>query len=322
MVRTITAINVDRALHAGLWALRSGGVISDSRNGRVIRMPGPVVTEYLSPTQRLVSHAKRDANHVFHLMETIWMLAGEQNVEWLLPFNSKFGQYAEDDGRQHGAYGHRWRNRFSFDQLPALVTELATPNTRRAVLQMWNPLSDLGSLSRDVPCNTAAYFQVRNGDLQMTVTCRSNDVIWGAYGANAVHFSMLQELIAGTLGVGVGSYYQFSNDYHIYLEMGPGAALLDNPPPDTDAYHFGNYTSIPLLAEGETMWAFITDCEQFVRQPDPILHTHFMRAVAKPLKAAYLARKDGADWQSIVVGIPNCDWRQAFVEWASRRADK
>ena len=32
--------------------------------------------------------------------------------------------------------------------------------------------------------------------LCMTVCNRSNDMLWGAYGANVVHMSMLQEFVA------------------------------------------------------------------------------------------------------------------------------
>ena len=53
--------------------------------------------------------------------------------------------------------------------------------------------------------------------LDLTVCCRSNDVVWGAYGANAVHFSFLQEYLAGRMGVGVGTMYQLSNNFHGYV---------------------------------------------------------------------------------------------------------
>jgi hypothetical protein len=51
----------------------------------------------------------------------------------------------------------------------------------------------------------------------MTVFNRSNDLIWGALGANVVHFSMLQEYMACCLGVEVGMYHQVSNNMHVYL---------------------------------------------------------------------------------------------------------
>ena len=52
--------------------------------------------------------------------------------------------------------------------------------------------------------------------LDMTITNRSNDMIWGLLGANYVHFSFLQEYIAAHLGVEVGRYHHFTNNLHVY----------------------------------------------------------------------------------------------------------
>ncbi len=65
------------------------------------------------------------------------------------------------------------------------------PNDRRTVVGMWDPWEDLWEENdgKDYPCNTQIYFWERKGQLNMTVCNRSNDMIWGAYGANAVHMS-------------------------------------------------------------------------------------------------------------------------------------
>lgn len=323
MMTTITVRNVEHALVDGLWRLRTSGFQQETRNGPVLRMAGPVITHYKRPWERLCMDPKRDANHVFHLMETIWMLAGENDVSWLLPFNSNFEGYAEDDKLQHGAYGFRWRTHFGVDQIQEVLLELEKPNTRRAVMAMWDPKSDLGADKRDLPCNTHIYFEVLNDKLNMTVCCRSNDMIWGAYGANAVHFSMLQELLALELDVRVGNYYQISNNFHMYTQMGPGLALMQNTPTDTECqYVSGMAQTLPLLSASETIWDFIQDCEAMVNQPSPKLTTFFMRRVARPLRAAYLARKQGLEWRILLDDVPDCDWLLAFRMWAARREPK
>jgi thymidylate synthase len=283
----------------------------------VIRAPGPVLTEYLHPWERLVFAPKRDANHVFHLMETIWMLAGERDVRWLLQFNKDYGQYAEEDGVQHGAYGSRWRRLCGKDQIFEAVRLLrVNPYDRRVVISMWSPSLDLGENKRDLPCNTHIYFDCIGRTLSMTVCCRSNDIIWGAYGANAVHFSMLHELIATASGLTQGKYYQMSNNFHLYTQMGQGAELLRNPPM-TDPYDVYKL-SIPLLNPGESLSTFTADCEHMV-QGRVDMGTSFMRNVAMPLHNAYLARKAGMPWADFLDRIPECDWKLAFTEWVARR---
>jgi thymidylate synthase len=237
--------NVAEALPAGLDYLLADGVREESRAGPVLVAPGPVTTVYEHPTERVLLSAVRDANPFFHLAEAVWMLAGRSDTKFLDNFVSDFGKrFAEPGGAIHGAYGHRWRQAFGFDQLDHVVEVLRRdPTSRQCVIQMWDTRSellmtpgdddfnvmkaigesDLRGVWRDRPCNTHAYLRVKTLSgltpaqvLDLTVLCRSNDIIWGAYGANAVHFSVLQEYLAAHIGMGVGTYYQVSNNYHAY----------------------------------------------------------------------------------------------------------
>jgi hypothetical protein len=58
-------------------------------------------------------------------------------------------------------------------------------------------------------------------------------MIWGAYGANAVHMSFLLEYMATMCGLRVGIYYQFSNNLHAYVDT---LQKLDNLPLDYEPY--------------------------------------------------------------------------------------
>ena len=108
-MKHIKVRNVGHAFGEGFWHMRLLGpeCRQESRNGPVLVSPGPVLTEYEFPMERVLINPRRDANPVFHLMEAIWMIAGGRDVSFLLPFNEKFGQYAEPDGNVWGAYGYR-----------------------------------------------------------------------------------------------------------------------------------------------------------------------------------------------------------------------
>lgn len=332
--KILPVTNVNQAFYDGIWWLRSAGIKADSRNGPVIRAPGPVITEYSNPRERLLFNPVRDANPVFHLMEAIWMLAGENNIQWLLQFNSAFGAYAEDDGEMHGAYGHRWRNTLGFDQIEAVIRMLIRdPASRQAVIQMWSAqihgMNDLLGNWNDRPCNTHLYFEVADGRLNMTICCRSNDMLWGAYGANAVHFSILQEVIAHGVGVPVGMMYQFSNNFHVYTEREQIKALWETPP----QYSYDMYTIFeeedgeaarnrPILSLSESVSELLRDCERLVAG-ETSFHTAFMWQVALPLMKSYLARKadpGGETWRAHLANVPKCDWKLAYQQWTDRRA--
>lgn len=318
----ITARNVNDAFMNGIWYLRCSGVREDTRNGPCLVAPGPVITTYLNPAERILWEPRRDANPVFHLMEAIWMLAGRKHVGFLLPFNSRFSEYAEDDGCVHGAYGYRWREHWSRDQVVQTINTLKNdPNSRRAVIAMWDPDMDIMGGKRDIPCNTHIYFDLRGGKLNMTVCCRSNDALWGAYGANAVHFSILQEIISHGVGAPVGVYRQMSNNFHVYTEVPMVRDFLDTPPVARDMYATNSHLRpTPLLQKDELVSSFIADCVNLVLDLKYRYETKFFQEVAVPLHDLYLHRKAGG-LKPDYVRVPG-DWGLAFDQWVARRSDK
>lgn len=365
----INARNVNDALYQGLQYLATHGIKEDSRNGSVLVAPGPVTTVYAHPWERVLVCPERDANPFFHLMEAIWMMAGRRDVAFVQQFNSRIGKYSDDAVNLHGAYGYRWRTWFGYDQLSAVAEELRRdPNTRRAVLTMWDASNfavnhmneapgtngDFVTLEqggKDVPCNTHIYFDVRGGKLNMTVCCRSNDIWWGAYGANAVHFSVLQELMAVWCGVQMGVYRQVSNNYHLYTAVVPtdGTDLV------ATAYRDSVFTNVIYANEWEnadmTGWivqptletiagplegkadgpeaatTFLQECEDFCIAPleDRNYQHEFFPNTLRPMYEAYTIRKTKlgilpeSNGLSIASRIQAPDWQYACMEWIARR---
>lgn len=320
-MRTIFANSADDALRTGIAWLKTVGVSAQSRNGPVVMSPAPVVTQYHLPRNRVVFNALRDANPVFHLAEALWMLAGCRNVAPLLTFNSTFGQYAEDNGEQHGAYGHRWRHYFGFDQIESAIRQLVdNPTSRQVVLQMWDAQADMATVVRDKPCNTHIYFNAALGTLDMTVCCRSNDVVLGAYGANVVHMSILHEFVASATGIPLGTYYQFSNNYHAYLNHEPTKRLLQAAfIQEDDEYAFGDVIVRHLLQPGEHWEDFLRDCEDLFAGGNSVRYCQFV-ADAESLMRAYMERKqNNPAWKERVAQLGYWDFAMAFRRWAERR---
>jgi thymidylate synthase len=171
--------------------------------------------------------SERDANPFFHFFESLWMLNGNNNLDFVDYF-APMRDYSDDKKTLNGAYGFRWKYYFGFDQIQFVINELEKNlYSRRAVISMWDPEDvEKRSSSKDLCCNTQLYFDVQDGfkkgltykTLNMTVLNRSNDAIFGLAGANAVHFSYLQEYVAKKLDLGVGSYFQISNNCHVYID--------------------------------------------------------------------------------------------------------
>lgn len=282
-----------------------------SRNGTVWVFQEPFTLTYEKPIERVLFNKGRNANPFMHLYESLWMFAGSNKVKPMAYYAKQMLEYTDDGKTLNGAYGYRWRNATRYDPLekydfkavyehgedapsgvgyakrPGGVDQLLTvanhlkgdPNSRRAVLNMWNVQDDLLKIgqrattelkdtnnpgyrgemvtgdpgSKDVCCNLECMFmlreslvcsycqggkakqettaegscvacldrsQLRKQDaehyLDMTVTNRSNDLVWGMLGANAVHFSFLLEYMAARIGAKVGKYHHFTNNMHVY----------------------------------------------------------------------------------------------------------
>lgn len=225
-MKVINVRNVSEALASGIRLMKAEGERLSSRNGATLEIPEPVTTTYHLPWERVITCPVRDANPFFHLMESLWIIKGRQDVKFLSAFNKRMVDYSDDGIVFNAPYGHRIRNHGVADQLEQVIDTLALdPTSRQAVCQIWDQ-NDLMKDTKDKACNMSIVFRIRNGELCITVYNRSNDMIWGAYGANAVQFSMIQEYVAARLGIPMGTYDQVSNSFHVYLD-GPGGALWD-----------------------------------------------------------------------------------------------
>jgi thymidylate synthase len=352
-VRVIEGRDVNELYWRGMQMLRAEGREDDSRVGRVLVFPEPVTSVYHRPTQRVLLDQRRAANPFFHLFESLWMLAGRDDVAALNHYITDFGtRFAEPNGRVHGAYGHRWRNALGFDQIEVIVRRL-TENwrDRQCVLQMWDARKptcpagecdapemgsdDLRGNWKDRPCNTHVYFRVRNepaGEettrnyLDMLISCRSNDIVYGAYGANAVHFSVLHEYIAGRIDAAVGKMEQMSFNYHAYLDV------LGRVEPVTslETYEGHGIVSLPM---GSAWDKWDADLKEFF-----LWHRHLLQRnenmprqyanswfyhTATPMFLAHWrwknAMKNEAELLAKRIDAP--DWRHACLQWFRTRTN-
>jgi thymidylate synthase len=340
-MKVLQARNVNDAVVKGAQLLKESGRAQDSRAGGTLEYPEPVCTVYERPLERVLFDPVRDANPFFHLMEALWMLAGRRDVAWLVRFNQRMATFSDDGVVFNAAYGYRWRQQFNLktanggeprDQLSAIVQLLrADPDSRRAVLQIWDAEADLGVQSKDLACNTQAMFKVRGGRLNMTVSNRSNDIVWGCYGANAVQFSMLLEYMAARIGVEPGHYRQISDSYHAYHDTWPKISDIAERF-SGDPYTQGEVSVHPLVADADSFdaelkhWSDSAPDELRFDQWDKETeqgaweNPYFIR-VATPIHNSWFAykRKDRVAANQWLDRCAATALRRAAREWLQRR---
>ena len=329
-MRVMRVRNVGEALPVGVNTLLSEGEWVETRNGKTCRLDEPMTTVYGMPQERVLFDERRDANPFFHLMESLWMLAGRNDLAFVERFARQMRAYSDDGSTLWGAYGYRWRSQFDTDQLLWAVDRLAAnPNDRRVVLTMWDARTDpmvADAGGKDVPCNVAMKFAVRDGAVNMTVWNRSNDIVWGAYGANAVHMSILQEFVAQAIGARIGRYWQVSDDWHMYDSILPKVEHLKGfdelAHASADPYANKRVQPFNLMASSGVHKTWLEDLDMFLDEPTALGFRHaFFRKIAKPMLLAHRAHDNGdlITAREILGQMPaGNDWSLAGLDWVNR----
>lgn len=354
---TTTFVSVNRNVNEAMKSLLDLDTYDDfwrtiSPRGMETReFRGMFITEYTHPRERVLFHTARDANPFFHFFESLWILAGREDVKFLKQFNGNIASFSDDGNVFHAPYGYRMRKHFKdslgneSDQLEGVIDALRRePTTRRAVMSFWSPPDDLGTIginedfhpvvSKDIPCNDLLMFKLRDGFLDLTVACRSNDAIWGAYGANAVQFSTIQEFVALAVRAEVGTYRQISDSFHIYTNN-EAWKKVKAMGPQYDPYEMLVAQPFPIMKIGgdwdwwldqNTMFLDSTLFEKFSISHNAI--DPFFKHVANPMLRSYNVYCDnssGTKEQRIdyaLEELKDCiatDWKLACEQWLRRR---
>lgn len=201
--------------------------------------------------------------------------------------------------------------------------------------------------SKDVCCNTSIYFSLHSEAgsdvlppellLNMTVSNRSNDMVWGMLGANYVHFSFLQEYLAAGIQarlkahasyrgvVRPGQYHHMTNNLHVYEDkLNPKwlrslwwNAEYHGPPTPLvkDFYQFD-----------EELRRLVRLFPRIIKQDEQGLWpTEFAEpwivTVALSMLMAYEAWKCKQPELALerISQVASPDWRKAGTEWLKRR---
>jgi len=156
------------------------------------------------------------------LGEFLWYLAATNKLDFIQYYIPGYEAFSDDGKTIYGAYGPRlFKLNENINQVQNVIETLtASTSSRRAVIQLFRgeDLADnLESRREDLPCTCTLQFTVRNHQLNMMVMMRSNDAFLGLP-HDVFAFTMLQEIIARSLGVELGSYKHAVGSLHLYTK--------------------------------------------------------------------------------------------------------
>lgn len=211
-----TFSNVNAAFVGMLDRVLTEGAKTESRVGPTIELVSQTIV-IERPLERFVFAPGRNNNPFATIAESLWVLAGRNDLAYLTPYLKRAPDFSDDGGKTWRAgYGPRLRAWHGTDQLAAVRSVLRdSPNSRRAVASLFDPSEDFQE-SNDIPCNNWLHFLARGGRLDLNVAARSTDIWWGFSGVNAFEWSVAMEMMARWLGLEPGVLTFFTSSLHLY----------------------------------------------------------------------------------------------------------
>jgi thymidylate synthase len=182
-------------------------------------------------------------NSLIH--EFLWYLSGEEHIRTLQEHTSIWDAWADGEGHLDTAYGRFWRrypipdsglpgetwpedshrwvtDEGTFDQIAYAMDMLReNPQSRRIVVNAWHPAN--AAVSTLPPCHYSFVFNVQGDKVNLHLTQRSGDIALGVP-FNLAAYALLANVVAGRVGLEVGTFAHSIVDAHVYCGTGARAA--------------------------------------------------------------------------------------------------
>ena len=214
-----SAVTLDDLMHKVLDAICEGGLRIHPTKGSARELNG-VLLEITNPRAR-ISRTETRGKPFSCLGELFWYLSKTNDLHFIKYYIPAYKKFADGD-RIYGGYGPRLFNWKCTNQLRTITDILRrNPDSRKAVIQLFDAI-DLLEPHKDIPCTSTLQFTLRERHLHLLANMRSNDVYLGLP-HDVFCFTMLQELVARSLSVDIGTYKHAVGSLHLYDDSVPAA---------------------------------------------------------------------------------------------------
>ena len=167
--------------------------------------------------------------------ELLWFISGSGNINDLKQiykhnkiWDANYADYlkriglTENDGDMGRVYGRQWRHWRSgsveVDQLQQAIDTIGSnPDSRRIIVNAWNPAeADPGQVALP-PCHAFFQFYVADGGLSLQMYQRSADMFLGVP-FNIASYALLLHMVAAITHLKPVEFVHSIGDAHIYLD--------------------------------------------------------------------------------------------------------
>jgi len=175
------------------------------------------------PMQNIYTHPVRSSQLKYIAAELLWYFSGTDNPKFIENYASMWKHLHNDDGTVNSAYGaliFRDRNEHGFTQYEWVIESLKKDKDSRQAFMHFNKPKHQFLENKDQVCTLQALFHIREDKLHMTLTMRSNDVIYGFMTDwaffSVMHYHTFLELKKTYPELEMGSYTHISHSMHLY----------------------------------------------------------------------------------------------------------
>jgi len=214
----------------------------DSSKGRSTEVFGALL-ELRNPRARLSRSFSR-AKAFSPLGELFWYLAGSDRIDFIRHYIPIYPRFSNDGVKASGAYGPRIfglngdKKVAGKSEWDRIINKLRkNPGSRNAVIQIFSNRDDT-KRNKDKPCTCTLQFAIRKNRLLLHAHMRSNDAFLGLP-HDIFSFTMLQEIAARELGVGLGVYTHSVTSLHLYHDRDANGKLGANKSTSRAKTYFG-----------------------------------------------------------------------------------
>jgi thymidylate synthase len=157
--------------------------------------------------QNILDIPARHLNFKYLVAEWLWVQFGHSDLASLVQYNSQMKRFSDDGIYLTGAYGPHIGGGWN-----RCVEKLRKdPASRQGVIQIPRPQIE----TIDEPCTLSLQFIIRSSALHCLATMRSSDM-WLGMPYDVFTFTQIQNVMAGELGVGRGTFVLNAGSSHIY----------------------------------------------------------------------------------------------------------
>jgi len=181
------------------------------------------VIEVQEPNMNLFKNEFRSSPEKYIGAELLWYFSGTNKTAFIENYASMWTQLKNEKGEANSAYGYlifNEENQDRYGQYEWAINSLKNDKDSRQAFMHFNKPRHQYDGNKDQVCTLVALLHIRNDELHMTLTMRSNDVVLG-FMTDYTFFNMLHQQAYIHLKkyykkLKMGSYVHISHSMHLY----------------------------------------------------------------------------------------------------------